>query len=97
LLRRIKELDNIYAIQQNYRTLEADLAILCRYIDLTEEDYHVNSAEVRKLMLASCSMIESMLPDIKASINTTETRENKSESIPKYIFRITEFKKLQTY
>lgn len=77
---------------QDYRALEHDLLSLIRYIDLAEENYKVNSAEVRKLILASCSMIESIVPAVEKSINhqhDQKQRCNNAESIAMYIKRFT--------
>lgn len=80
--------DKEKAIYFNYRTVENDLAALLRAIDLTDANYSVNSAEIRKIILASCSMIESCVPSLKAAISPTATINN-GESIANFIDRIT--------
>ena len=72
--------DKEKAIYFNYRTVENDLAALLRAIDLTDANYSVNSAEIRKIILASCSMIESCVPSLKAAISPTATINNPRKS-----------------
>lgn len=57
--------ENDKAVYFNYRTIENDLATLLKAVDLTESNYSVNSAEIRKIILASCSMIESCIPSLE--------------------------------
>lgn len=78
------DIQNVY---YNYRVVENDLSILLRFVDLTKENYVTNGAEIRKLILASCSLIESCLPQILAHIQSSE--KNEGESIAGFISRIT--------
>ena len=63
-------MDGVQAIYQNYRAIEHDLETLLRYVDLSKCNYSVNSAEIRKIILASCAMIESCAPLIKDNIQS---------------------------
>lgn len=63
-------MDDIQGIYQNYKAVEHDLGILLRFVDLSSCNYSVNSAEIRKIILASCAMIESCAAPIKNSIGS---------------------------
>ena len=70
---------DIWEIVYNYRAVEADLSVLLRYVDLNKSNDSVNSAEIRKIILLACSMIESLIPSIKTSLSIEKLEPNKKE------------------
>ncbi|MBM3468692.1 MAG: hypothetical protein FJX71_04600 [Alphaproteobacteria bacterium] len=71
----------------DYRSVEHDLGILLRFIDLSENHYCTNSGEIRKIILASCSAIESCIPLIQKELDVYENKKS-DESIADFIYRI---------
>ncbi|ARN84980.1 hypothetical protein [Candidatus Nucleicultrix amoebiphila] len=61
-------LDKIY---NNYRSVEADLRTLLMYVDLDKNNYQTDSAEIRKIVLSSCAMIEQSLNLVTNKLNTS--------------------------
>lgn len=86
-------MQDVFKYYQNFKALENDLVTLLRFVELSEENYQVNSAEIRKLILASCSMIESLTPALKNDLQYN-TLQEKTESAAQYIFRITKEKNI---
>jgi hypothetical protein len=86
---------DLWELYYNYRTVEADLLILLRYIDLKASNYKTTSAEIRKITLASCSLIETLNNEMEKELGKI-SRQNK-ESIPVALYRKCENKKCDLY
>ncbi|MCF6808187.1 hypothetical protein L3V79_07530 [Thiotrichales bacterium 19S9-12] len=48
----------IYNHYMSFKAIENDLLSLLRYVDLNENNYCTTSAEIRKVLLISCQMVE---------------------------------------
>lgn len=72
----------------NFKSIEADLITLLRYVELNEDNYKTSSAEIKKLILAACSFIETNYFFLLDEFNLTH-KNNKGESIASKIYKMT--------
>ncbi|MCF6775704.1 hypothetical protein L3V83_03850 [Thiotrichales bacterium 19X7-9] len=73
----------IYQHYMNFRAIENDLFNLLRYVDLNEGNYFTTSAEIRKILLTSCQMVEIIGNGILDSECTSLPKKG-NKSFPKY-------------
>jgi len=79
-----------WQLYNNFKVVEADLILLLRYIDLDQKHYKTTSAEIRKIILSTCSLIELSYPLLLNELNSSRIKsKKKNESLASNIYNIT--------
>lgn len=84
----LESMDKKWQAYNNFKSIEADLITLLRYVELNEDNYKTSSAEIKKLILAACSFIETNYFYLLDEFNLTH-KNKKGESIASKIYTIT--------
>lgn len=84
-------MDSSRQLYNNFKSVEADLIVLLRYVELSKNNYKTTSAEIRKIILSACSFIELSYPLLLTELKSPDTKKEK-ESIASAIYRVTKEK-----
>lgn len=84
----VDNMNKTWQAYNNFKSIEADLVTLLRYVELNEDNYRTYSAEIKKLILASCSFIETNYFFLLDEFNIVH-KNDKEESIASKIYKMT--------